>query len=83
MIDRLKTYVEHAHDIIEQAPQMGETNTKEMLIRRFIEVLGWTFHPAEITLEYPVRIASRRTKVDYALFLDGTPTVFVEAKGRG
>jgi predicted type IV restriction endonuclease len=81
MTDSLKAYVEHAQDIMEQAPQMGETNTKEMLIRRFIEMLGWTFHPSEITLEYPVRIASRRTKVDYALLIDGTPTVFVEAKG--
>ena len=81
MIDSLETYVEHARDVIEQAPQMGETNTKEMLIRRFIKVLGWTFHPSEIMLEYPVRMASQRTKVDYALLLDGTPTVFVEAKG--
>ena len=81
MIDSLETYVEHARDVIEQAPQMGETNTKEMLVRRFIKVWGWTFHPSEITLEYPVRMASQRTKVDYALLLDGTPTVFVEAKG--
>lgn len=81
MRDELKKYAERASSIIDEAPQMGEANTKEMLIRRFIEVLGWKFLPSEVKLEYPVRMASRRTKVDYALMLEGTPTVFVEAKG--
>jgi hypothetical protein len=81
MRDELKRYAERASSIIDEAPQMGEANTKEMLIRRFIEVLGWKFLPSEVKLEYPVRMASRRTKVDYALMLEGTPTVFVEAKG--
>lgn len=81
MRDELEEYVERARGIIEEAPQMGETNTKEMLVRRFIRVLGWEFHPSEVKLEYPVRMASRRTKVDYALMLENTPVVFVEAKG--
>ena len=81
MRDELEHYVDRAKDVIAEAPQMSESNTKEMLVRRFIEILGWTFHPSEINLEYPVRIASRQTKVDYALLLDGTPTVFVEVKG--
>ena len=77
----VRAYVERSEDIIDEAPQMGETNTKEMLVRRFIRVLGWEFHPSEVKLEYPVRMASRRTKVDYALMLENTPVVFVEAKG--
>lgn len=81
MRDKLKRYAERASSIIDEAPQMGEANTKEMLIRPFIEALGWEFLPSEVMLEYPVRMASRRTKVDYALMLEGTPTVFVEAKG--
>lgn len=81
MRDKLNEYVERAKSIISEAPQMGETNTKEMLVRRFIKVLGWQFLPSEIKLEYPVRMASRKTKVDYALMLEGTPVVFVEAKG--
>ena len=81
MHSELREYTERARSIIDEAPQMGEANTKEMLIRRFIEVLGWNFLPSEVKLEYPVRMASRRTKVDYALMLEGTPVVFVEAKG--
>ena len=77
----LEEYVEKAQEIRDEAPQMGETNTKEMLVRRFIRVLGWEFHPSEVKLEYPVRMASTRTKVDYALMLEDTPVVFVEAKG--
>lgn len=80
-IDEVRAYVEKSEDIIDEAPQMGETNTKEMLVRRFIRVLGWEFHPSEVKLEYPVRMASTRTKVDYALMLEETPVVFVEAKG--
>lgn len=81
MRDDLTEYVKLAESIIADAPQMGETNTKEMLVRRFIEVLGWQFLPSEVQLEYAVRMASRKTKVDYALLLEGTPIAFVEAKG--
>ncbi len=79
--DELEEYVERANAIAEDAPQMGEANTKEMLVRPFLEVLGWEFHPSEVKLEYPVRMASTRTKVDYALMLNEAPAVFVEAKG--
>ncbi|MFP4175082.1 MAG: type I restriction enzyme HsdR N-terminal domain-containing protein, partial [Halobacteriales archaeon] len=79
--DELEEYVERAQAIVRDAPQMGEANTKEMLVRPFLEVLGWEFHPSEVKLEYPVRMASTRTKVDYALMLNGTPAVFVETKG--
>ena len=79
--DEVRAYVERSKNIIDEDPQMGETNTKEMLIRRFIRVLGWDFYPSEVKLEYPVRMASTRTKVDYALLLEDTPVLFVEAKG--
>jgi len=81
MHDKLKKYTERAKSIVEEAPQMGEANTKEMLIRRFVGVLGWNFLPSEVELEYPVHMASSRKKVDYALKLEGAPVVFVEAKG--
>lgn len=81
MRDELERYVNRAKDIIQDSPQMSETNTKEMLVRRFIEVLGWEFHPSQIELEYPVQMATRQTKVDYALILDNAPSVFIEAKG--
>jgi hypothetical protein len=79
--EELEEYVERANGIAEDAPQMGEANTKEMLVRPFLEVVGWEFHPSEVKLEYPVRMASTRTNVDYALILNETPAVFVEAKG--
>lgn len=81
MREELEKYVQRAEEIIEESPQMGEANTKNMLVRPFIEALGWEFYPSEIELEYSVRMASRQTKVDYALMLDKAPSVFVEAKG--
>jgi hypothetical protein len=81
MREELERYVQRAKEIIEESPQMGEANTKNMLVRPFIEALGWEFYPSEIELEYSVRMASQQTKVDYALMLDKAPSVFVEAKG--
>ena len=77
----LEEYVEWASEIIDEKPQMNETNTREILIQEFIEVLDWSFRSLDIDGEYPVRMASRQTKVDYALMLEETPVVFVEVKG--
>ncbi|WP_166035505.1 type I restriction enzyme HsdR N-terminal domain-containing protein [Halorussus pelagicus] len=58
---------------------MDEANTKAKLVRDLIELLDWDF-ATDVELEYPVPMATRTYKVDYALLLEDTPVVFVEAK---
>ena len=65
---------------MEQTPQMNEPNTKAKLINPLLEILGWNIH-TDIELEYPVRVGTSVNKVDYALMVDGKPSVLVEAKG--
>ncbi|HET7323340.1 MAG TPA: type I restriction enzyme HsdR N-terminal domain-containing protein [Halococcus sp.] len=79
----VKEYVDQSRSILEASPQMSEENTKVRLIQPFIELLGWNIYSTEVELEYPVRIATRQTKVDYALLVGDTPVVFIEAKPSG
>jgi len=67
--------------MIDDSPQMDEANTKKRLVEPFIEdVLGWDGF-SDVELEYSVQMGRNPKKVDYALILEGTPVVFVEAKG--
>jgi hypothetical protein len=81
MREKLKEYTSQAQDIIEEDPQMGERNTKQILIPKFIRTLGWEIRPDEVDTEYSVRIASKKTRVDFALLLEKTPVGFIEVKG--
>ncbi|PHQ37448.1 restriction endonuclease subunit R [Halorubrum persicum] len=75
-------YVERSQSLVESSPQMDEQNTRARLIDPFIkDVLGWDFYSTSIEMEYSVQMGSTKKKVDYALFTDGSPAVFVEAKG--
>ena len=75
-------YIERSRSLVEASPQMDEQNTRARLIDPFIrDVLGWDFYSTSIEMEYSVQMGSTKKKVDYALFADGSPTVFVEAKG--
>jgi predicted type IV restriction endonuclease len=75
-------YVERSKSLVESSPQMDEQNTRSRLIDPFIrDVLGWDFYSTEIEMEYSVQMGSSKKKVDYALFADGSPALFVEAKG--
>lgn len=78
--EEVEEYVEYAGKILDSNPQMDEANTKAKLIRDLIELLGWDF-ATDVELEYPVPMATRTHKVDYALLLEDTPVAFVEAKG--
>lgn len=78
--EAIEEYVEYAGKILDANPQMDEANTKAKLIRDLIELLGWNF-ATDVELEYPVPMATRTYNVDYALLLEDTPVVFVEAKG--
>ncbi len=79
----VREYVDQSRSILEASPQMSEENTKVRLIQPLIELLGWNIYSTEVELEYSVRIATRRTKVDYALLIGDTPVVFIEAKPSG
>ncbi|WP_082230088.1 type I restriction enzyme HsdR N-terminal domain-containing protein [Halorubrum lipolyticum] len=75
-------YVARSQSLVESSPQMDEQNTRARLIDPFIrDVLGWDFYSTSIEMEYSVQMGSTKKKVDYALFTDGSPAVFVEAKG--
>jgi hypothetical protein len=79
--EELEEYVERSTRIAEDAPQMDEANTKKRLVEPFVEdVLGWDGF-SDIELEHSVQMGRNPKKVDYALTLEDTPVVFVEAKG--
>ena len=79
--DELADYASGAQARIEDSPQMDEQNTKRKLIEPLLECLGWDILSSEVELEYSVQMGSGTKKVDYALTLEETPVVFLEAKG--
>lgn len=79
--DELAEYVEQSQSLIDSSPQMDEQNTRRKLIEPLLELLGWDMLSPEVELEYSVQMGVGTKKVDYALMLEGTPVVFVEAKG--
>ena len=59
--------------------RVNESNTIRALITPMIAELGWDIHDLdEVQSEY--RHRSTDNPVDYALFLDGDPVLFIEAK---
>ena len=77
----VEEYVERSASLIESSPQMNEENTKAKIIRPLIELLGWDIYSGDVELEYSMQIGRGNTRADYALLLEGTPVVFIEAKG--
>lgn len=62
--------------------RLTESDTIRVLILPVLEALGWDLQDVEeVRSEY--RHASADNPVDYALFLQATPTLFVEAKALG
>ena len=76
----VEQYVERSRSILEASPQMNEENTKVKLVQPFIELLGWKIYSTEVELEYSVPMATQQSRVDYALLIGSSPTVFIEAK---
>lgn len=80
--EAVREYVDQSRSLVEASPQMDEQNTRSRLIDPFLkEVLGWDFYSTDVELEYSVQMGSSIKKVDYALLIEGSPAVFVEAKG--
>jgi hypothetical protein len=63
----------------------NEEATKHSLIIPLIQVLGYDIHnPIEVKPEYVADFAKKKgEKVDYAIFKDGKPIFFIEAKSVG
>lgn len=79
--EELSEYAERSFRLIENSPQMDEENTKRKIIEPLIDLLGWDILSADVELEYSVQMGSGTKKVDYALKIEDTPVVFIEAKG--
>jgi len=79
--EELSEYAERSSGLIEDFPQMDEENTKRKIIEPLINLLEWDILSSDVELEYSVQMGSGTKKVDYALKQEGTPVVFVEAKG--
>ncbi|KYH27895.1 hypothetical protein HAPAU_05700 [Halalkalicoccus paucihalophilus] len=80
--EALERYIDRSLDLVDASPQMDEQNTRAKLIDPLVrDVLGWDLYSTEVELEYPIQMGSSKTKVDYALLLEGSPAVFIEAKG--
>lgn len=60
----------------------NEEMTKQALIIPFIQILGFdVFNPLEVRPEYTADFGIKKgERVDYALFKDGQPIIFIEAK---
>lgn len=59
-------------------PGLSETPTRTVIIDPLLEGLGWEVRdPRGVRLEY---VTCAKKKVDYALFLNNKPVIFVEAK---
>lgn len=58
----------------------SEANTKKRIVEPLLEILGWDLLSSEVRLEYPVKIGTKSSYVDYALMLEEKPVILVEAK---
>jgi hypothetical protein len=79
----------HADQIRARMPHInGEEATKQALVVPFLHVLGYDiFDPREVRPEYVADFAIKKAgqfeKVDYAIFLNGVPVLFIECKPVG
>jgi hypothetical protein len=76
----LDEFQDYAKRVIEEYPQMYEENTRSKLIQPFLKVLGWSV-AFDAKMEHKLQVGSTRKSVDYALEIEDSPVIFVEAKG--
>jgi predicted type IV restriction endonuclease len=60
----------------------NEEQTKHSLIMPFIQILGYdVFDPSEVVPEFVADLGIKKgEKVDYAIFMNGEPTILIECK---
>ncbi len=79
-IDEIKQFSVKVQEL--QDKVQTEEATKMSLIMPFIQLLGYdVFNPHEVVPEFTADIGTKKgEKVDYAIFIDGKPSILIEAK---
>ncbi|QTL41226.1 type I restriction enzyme HsdR N-terminal domain-containing protein [Xenorhabdus budapestensis] len=85
-MDNFKIKIKHHVDHVKNAGQhcTTEETTKQALILPFLDILGFSpYDPQKVKAEYGADFPGVKTneRVDYALFCQGVPVMFIEAKG--
>ncbi|AKE59361.1 type I restriction enzyme R protein [Citrobacter amalonaticus Y19] len=78
---RLKNHIEHVKKVREHCTT--EETTKQALILPFLDILGFNaYDPQKVKAEYGADFPGVKSgeRVDYALFCQGVPVMFIEAK---
>lgn len=79
--DKLLAHMEHVKKVGHVCTT--EETTKQALILPLLDILGFSaFNPNKVKAEYQADFAGVKAgeRVDYALFCDGLPVMFIEAK---
>lgn len=78
--DRIQALADRAETLVEKIKT--EEATKQSLILPFFQMLGYdVFNPLEFCPEFDADYGVKKgEKVDYAILINGTPTILVEAK---
>lgn len=63
----------------------NEETTKQVIIRPFLEILGYDFqNPTQIQSEYPIICVGRKDRIDYAILFNQSnnllPIAYIECK---
>lgn len=80
--ERLLRHVEHVKNVGGHCD--SEETTKQALILPVLDILGFSpYDPTKVKAEYGADVPGVKAneRVDYALFCNGVPVMFVEAKG--
>lgn len=79
-IDEIKQFSAKAQEI--KGKVQTEEATKVSLIMPFLQLLGYNvFDPHEVIPEFTADVGTKKgEKVDYAIFIDGKPSILIEAK---
>ncbi|EAV9435630.1 type I restriction endonuclease subunit R [Salmonella enterica subsp. enterica serovar Legon] len=78
---KLKNHIEHVKNVREHCTT--EETTKQALILPFLDILGFNaYDPQKVKAEYAADFPGVKSgeRVDYALFCQGVPVMFIEAK---
>ncbi len=80
-IQRVSSHIEHVNKV--GAHCISEETTKQALILPMLDILGFSpYDPTKVQAEYGSDFPGVKAteRVDYALFSNGTPVLFIEAK---
>ncbi|KMJ44682.1 type I restriction enzyme R protein [Xenorhabdus khoisanae] len=79
---KIKHHVDHVNNVGQHCTT--EETTKQALILPFLDILGFSpYDPQKVKAEYGADFPGVKAneRVDYALFCQGVPVMFIEAKG--